>query len=444
MSGILSWIKGHLLIVVSGVLILLFLPAGFVGSRMWNTKIRAKAEDEYKKQDRELSGQQRVQYTLPAVLEGESAVEEARAPNARVTDYYASRKQTREEQVGEIVERATAFNRESHDVLVPGLFPEASSAREQVTLLGEFRRRLVGDERQAGVYELFLRRQGAGSPPDPEEISGVLNEAQQRLQDQLNAGASTSSGRATTATPEQQKAMQDELAAQRIALYAARADDLTYYVLPDAITGAAAPGFASVPTATYTANPTIEQAFGWQWDEWVLTDVLRAVAAANSDAVGAPLGVPAAPIKRVDKIAVRFKSLAPKVADDSGRSSSAGEASPTPTYTGRLEAAGTDFDVRMVRLEAIVAPSKLPRFFDALAKTNYMTVTGLQLDPVDPWTEIDAGYYFGSDSVARATIDIETVWLRSWTGPLMPPSVREALGVVLPEAAEAEPENVEP
>lgn len=443
MSGILSWIKGHLLIVVSGVLILLFLPAGFVGSRMWNGNIRDKAEKEYKKQDSELSGQQRVQYTLPAVLEGESAVEETRAPNARVTEYYASRKQAREEQVGEIVERATAFNRESHDVLVPGLFPEASSAREQVTLLGEFRRRLVGDERQAGVYELFLRRQGAGSPPDAEEIGGVLNEAQQRLQDQLNAGASTAAGRSTTATPEQQKAMQDELAAQRIALYAARADDLTYYVLPDAITGPAAPGFAPVPTATNTANPTIEQAFGWQWDEWVLTDVLRAVAAANSDAVGAPLGVPEAPIKRVDKIAVRFKSLTPKVADDSGRSTSTGDA-PPPTYTGRLESAGKDFDVRMVRLEAIVAPSKLPRFFNALAKTNYMTVTGLQLDPVDPWTEIEAGYYFGSDSVARATIDIETVWLRSWTGPLMPPSVREALGVVLPEAAEEDNENVEP
>lgn len=424
MSGLLGWIKGHLLIVISGVLILLFLPAGFFGSRIWNGAIRTDAETAYKEQERKLSGQQRVQYALPAVLEDEPAVEETRAPNARVTAFYAEQKRAREEQVGEIVERATAFNSEGHEPLIDGLFPEAASARQQTTLIREFMRRLVGDERQAGAYDLFVRRQGAGSPADPEEVTGILTEAQQRLQDQLAVGTATARG---TVTPEQQKAMQEELSAQRVALYAARADELAYYILPDAITGAPAPGDSVVPRDLPPGTPPLEQAFLHQWDYWVITDVLRAVAAANSDELGSPVGVPAAPVKRVDRVAVRQLSLA-RAGDDS-RSAAAG---PQPTsYTGRLAQAGQDFDVRMARLEAVVAPAKLPQLLNALASTNYMTVTGVQIEPIDPWAEIEQGFFFGSDHVARAVIDVETVWLRSWTAPLMPPPVREALGVTL-------------
>lgn len=433
MSGVIGWIKGHLLIVVSCVLVVLFLPAGFVGSRMWNKNIRTKAETEFKDKDRQLSGQQRVQYTLPAVLAEESAIEETRAPNARVTAHYAKLKSSREEQVSEIVGRATAFNAEGHGVLVEGLFPEAVTARDQDALTREFTRRLVGDERQAGAYELFFRRQGAGSPPDPAEVGALLSDAQQRLQDQI--APSTGATRASL-TPEQTKTMQEELAAQRVGLYAARADELAYYVLPDAITGAPTPGFAAVPTQVPVTTPPIETAFRWQWDYWALTDVLRAVSRANGDELGSPVGVPAAPIKRVDRVEVRVMNLAP--ADpNTARGSTAGVPA-SPTYTGRLGTPGDDFDVRMVRLEAVVAPAKLPRFFDALAQTNYMTVTGFQLEPLDPWAEIEAGYYYGSDHVARAVIDIETVWLRSWTAPLMPAKVREALGVKLPATEDAE------
>jgi hypothetical protein len=53
--------------------------------------------------------------------------------------------------------------------------------------------------------------------------------------------------------------------------------------------------------------------------------------------------------------------------------------------------------------------------------------------------DLERGYYYGPEHVVRATITIESVWLRNWVGPLMPASVKRSLGVPepTPPAADA-------
>ena len=58
-----------------------------------------------------------------------------------------------------------------------------------------------------------------------------------------------------------------------------------------------------------------------------------------------------------------------------------------------------------------------------------MTVTDVDLQEVDIWEELRQGYYYGTEHVVRATISVETVWLRSWVTPIMPDPVKQTLGI---------------
>ncbi|GJM19042.1 MAG: hypothetical protein DHS20C14_12550 [Phycisphaeraceae bacterium] len=434
MKGVIGWIKGHLLIVVSVVLIAIFLPAGFVGAGIWNGKIKAAAEETFKKQERDLAQQERVQYSVPAVFDGEAAIEETRAPNRRVTEFFAAEKQAREEQVTQIVERATELNRTGHELLVEGLFPEAPSERVKRDLLLEMVRRLTTDAQRLSAYDDLVRRLGAGLPPEPEEVGAILADAETKAVERRGIFQ----GSNEKLEPGEQEEIREELAGQRIGLYAGHAGDLTFYVVP----GLFEPGKAGANTgqAAYSMRPgpgaqlpSEQQAFTWQWDFWVVQDILRAVALANEGTAGRPVGVPDAPIKRVDSIEVGALVLGAS-GDDSSRRSRSGENTGPATYTGRLGEKNSEYDVRMVSMDVIAAPAKLPMLADALSRVGFMTITDVDVTRIDPWSEIEAGYYFGSEPVAHVHLEIETVWLRSWTGPVMPATVREALGVVLPKA----------
>ena len=58
-----------------------------------------------------------------------------------------------------------------------------------------------------------------------------------------------------------------------------------------------------------------------------------------------------------------------------------------------------------------------------------MTVLDADIYSIDPWDLISQGYYIGTDYPVRVEMEIETLWLRSWTKAYMPPAVREQLGI---------------
>ena len=97
------------------------------------------------------------------------------------------------------------------------------------------------------------------------------------------------------------------------------------------------------------------------------------------------------------------------------------------TPTGRTSNAL--YDVRHARLRAVVDVRRLPDFIDALSHTNFMTVLEVDATNVDEFEALKRGYFYGSGDAVEVEMLIETIWLRSWTVPLMPESVRKYLAV---------------
>ncbi|QYU66940.1 hypothetical protein J4558_18530 [Leptolyngbya sp. 15MV] len=188
---------------------------------------------------------------------------------------------------------------------------------------------------------------------------------------------------------------------------------------------------ATLPRAIPNEPPAVTTAFLWQADYWMVSDLLLAVATANSRD-GKLLSVMEAPVKRIESI-----TLEPL----GGQRSSSGEEGMPPrarSFTGRV-GGGADglYDIRHAQVTLIVSSERLPEVLDAFSRTNFITVVGVELASVDARAELDRGYFYGPDHVVRATLEIETVWLRSWMQPLMPPEVSAMLTGVEPDPSQA-------
>jgi hypothetical protein len=111
-----------------------------------------------------------------------------------------------------------------------------------------------------------------------------------------------------------------------------------------------------------------------------------------------------------------------------------------PDYTISFTGRHTNplFDVWYVRADLIVDSAHVPAVFDALALQNFMTVVNAQIESVDQFGDLKAGYFYGAP-VSRLTLDIETVWLREWTAPFMPVELKQVLSIPVPPATEAAP-----
>lgn len=443
MSNIIGWIKGNLLIVISIVLIVLLLPAGWYFSNGWNQSIKEKATSAFNTEKRNLDSKSRVTYALPAVLEGEAAITDTRAPNPEVTAFFVEQKKIREQQVKEVVERGVALNKRDHGALVDGLLPKAEDERSLRRLGLEMAEQIAGtrDEPQLSVYSRLLRRLNAGRPTDPESLAATLREHKEREQERYEA--SNPDGRMTAAQEEQ---LERGLIAKRLGEYKGRAEALTFYASPNAIYTDPNEPFSQVPAVPPPPSMITEpMVFNWNWDYWVISDVLEAVSSANTNAASGAMSVPSAPVKRVERVRVsRMPEPAAPDANPSGRfgtnpNAGANASQLAPSYTGNTGGVpDSGIDIRTVELQIVASSKDLPRFFDALAKTNYMTVIDVDLYEVDVWADLKQGYYYGPDHVVRAVLTIETVWLRSWTKDYMPDAVRTVLGVPLEQSTDVD------
>jgi hypothetical protein len=172
-------------------------------------------------------------------------------------------------------------------------------------------------------------------------------------------------------------------------------------------------------------------------------DILQALAAANKPY----RSVIDAPVKRLVSISVPEEQLpAPsdKAADAAPAEGAEPAAAPSTasvppidakapvaydfrrTFTGR--SSNALYDVRRATVTVVVATSMLPEVLDAIAKANFMTVVGLTIRPADAFAAADEGYMYGAAPVSEVRLSIESVWLREWTGKLMPPELQALKG----------------
>ena len=196
--------------------------------------------------------------------------------------------------------------------------------------------------------------------------------------------------------------------------------------------------------------PTMEQLWEGQMELWFQQDIVKAIAQTNR-VESSDSNVLNAVIKRLIKIDVQPRYVG---IDHTGLlvqrgGSGAPQAAPDQkipdnfaiSHTGR--ASNTIYDVRHAEVRFHADFQRLNEFLDELSKVNFMTVLKLDVQQVDEYEMLQAGFVYGSDDVVSVTMLIESVWLRAWTAQYMPPEVRTRLGVLLPGEAEAVEGQVE-
>lgn len=463
MKNILPWIKSHWQIVLFSAFIPLVLVGTFIGASMWNATIKGGQEARANDQLTKLKAL-KVTYSVPSLSTDGKAVEQSAEPNTVRTEYFAKLKDLTLEQGKKVVERAEAFNRASLKPLVEGVFPEPPPEQVQRKTL-ELAQRLVGDRGTTRAYQELLDDLRAGQPLATGRVGEVLKSFRDREVEKIAGGAN-----ARPLTPEETEALNKRVVEQRLAAYQGRANELSVYadlsIFPGGESlaratpgdggggepyGGSTDGPNRILTVKPPTPPTLKQAFEWQYDYWMFQEVLRVVRSANADGRGGLKPLPQATVKRI--VSVRTYSPAafgarPEVDPNSTEATAAaGPATLTTvlprdlsvSITGRKDGpANPLYDLRRATLELIVASERVPQLLDAASSTNFMSVLGLRIDAVDTWSELQQGYYYGEESVVRVTIDLETIWLRSWLEPLMPRAVRAMYGLATPEPAAGE------
>lgn len=441
---VLQGVKKHWAIPTLSVVTVAILGTTWWFSSGWNQQIKTdqeKAANDLLSQVNNL----KVTYALPTIGTG-PAVEQKSEPNAVLTQRYAERKKTLLSGGESVVKAAEAFNLAGKAPLVEGLFPEPK-AGEQLSKPLDFVTKLVGNNERGipSAYAALLADVGAGGPVNAAVLEAQLKDIEKREIEKIRGSSPT-----RELTPTEKESLQKLLVEARRNEYVRKANEVRVYGDMSAFPGAGSAGSGATPgrssgfgdaassggiLLTAPSTPlSVTQAFNYQADYWFLKDLFAIVKNANS-VNGRPLPVREAVIKRIEKIELlpwRVQTAASATPAPGGTPTdpSAAAAAVGESITGFSDSAGANiYDVRKAKLQLIVSSSKLPEFFNAVARTNFMTVTGIAMEKVDGWNELANGYYYGDENVVRVLVDIEAIWLRSWTEQYFPKAVRTALGL---------------
>ncbi len=451
MKIVLGWIKTNIIIVILVILIVVPLPVAWFFSSSMNTTLREERQEEAQRALRDINGA-KVTYALPTLTEGEAPIEDNAAPNTIKTQFFQAEREKREAVISRVKERAVEFNSKDRGVLIEGLFPEPASRAQGQLLQPRFGRMMVatGGDDYVSEYDKLFRELRIHEPVDTEVLAEQLSARRNTLVNQLAPGVSDSE--IDEATREQ---IRQQLVEQRLGTYETHARDTSYYGNPEMLP-------PSVPRSAPVTEPSLAQCFAWQFDYWIIHDVLSSLVEANDrfDTQGVGGNVIDGVVKRVDSIRFNspvtpgagpssqedeFAAGPPTGGDAAARlraqqeyfeQSRARQGQPTGmsftaggTITGRDSEESSLYDVVPVEITLIASYDKLPVLFDAISSYNFMTVLDADIHAVNPWELIESGFYAGNDYVVRVELTIETLWLRSWTKEYMPPSVREQLGI---------------
>ncbi|MBX3365295.1 MAG: hypothetical protein KF866_11090 [Phycisphaeraceae bacterium] len=445
MSGMMAWVKGHIAPVVCLGLIVISLPTAWYFSSRWSKSIVQREQKRLEGSASELTRVERMNYTLPRIAPDEQPVELRYAPNVAVARHFKSLIEARHDQVDRVTDEALRFNRRQpiarYAEYIAELTTNPRSPRLR-TLPFDVLRDMRG-ERDAGAYARLLRDQRSGVDrvglPLPERrVREVLD---RRTQD-FSAERVRQRGPQDGLSPDEQAQLRDELQRLRLDVYRRRASEVSVFADPEIFYRA-----GRIPAAAPAQPPSDVDLFEMQWNYWITSDVLAAIEIANTSGdrrVGADAGV----VKRVlayviDDIAELWTGSSVAdfgYGDEGGGMTSSRQAVPEEngiigtsrswSVTGRLTNPGNPlYDVREVRLSLVVDAERLPELLAALPRANFMTVLEMNLHEVDVWNDLRQGYFYGSAPVVRVELVLETIWIREWLAPLMPPNVRQRLGV---------------
>lgn len=314
--------------------------------------------------------------------------------------------------------------------------PKNESARD-VNLLRENALPLLIKQRDALITLMKM----SGPSKSDEALDRV-----QRAETEHLTGVLMKKQRSEVTDPKELAELNARLVDTRLALITENAAGIEVYLRPGAILWR--DKLASAKDGDSKAAPAVEfalaQLFQFQWDMWVVEDVLKAIQQVNSksDASGkrTPIGVVQAPVKCINRLLVTpIPGLVPADAaagatPDASAEAPAGEAidpktDVAPDFAASINGLRTNqlFDVRDATLVVVCETTAVPKLVNALSAQNFITVTGLSLVPADTFAAARQGYAFGSQPCSEVTLKLQSVWLRDWTTESMPKGMMAAI-----------------
>jgi len=448
---IIAWVKSNVFIVI----LVAIMIAGVVGFPMWASTFSAKNEqkqEQYRKVFQDLDRLRKVDFTPPGSTESVQIV-----PNQKLLEDYRRIVEGQKADAQRIVDLAIQRNRAGHDLIRPEEWNRELSGPWLFPKPGE----AVAEIRPRQFHELLVERSLAlleEGPLPPAALQDELERTELQFREQeLRKDIDDA------LTDQERRQLARKLGDARLRAYVEHASGVNFYMSPSDL---------GIPPFSERAIPSLGELFMWQWDYWVKSDVLRALADANASASS----MLDTPVQRVLGMQVMLPGQrlpsARRSGDDGGgsalgggqggslrrggagggdRGSSGGGdggagTMPSPSQpiakdfsasiTGRTS--NSVYDVRYVRLGLLVASKDTPKVLEALSSRNFMSVVSMNVRPRTPFDDIERGYYYGPTALLELDLVIETVWLREWMIPMMPNEMRERLGIPVESRADGE------
>ncbi len=470
MKSVIGWIKSNVVIVVS--IILMLASAGVIG---WSVMKGRAAADKASKDINQMVDKLRRYETntvpfppadVDAPPEDISNVVINQATLERLDDVYGKMDREYKKVFQPIIER----NKKGHDLLVPGVLPSTDANFLRHETRTKYRQAFIDMLESYDETQPYAPRLNAITPLNPAELEFELRRVEEGFRPSGYGNVATGGGMTET----DRKALEDQKAERAQEMLVDRARSAHIYT--DIYIQSPGFPFQVQPWSLATGLPTYKQIWDAHTELWVQQDIVRAIGLAN-DVSDADKSVIDSPVKRLISITVipgnvgtsTMGGMGVASMDKSGNAGGgmggyggygmggmdgmgmgmgmgmgggAAAEAPVASSGSADEKLGVDFhtgpsgrisnsiyDVRHARVLMVVDYQQLPKLFDAINSVNFMTVLDCKIQDVDEYQALLEGYVYGSADAVRVDMLIESIWLREWTVPWMPNSVKQELGI---------------
>ncbi|MDG1837267.1 MAG: hypothetical protein P8I91_00505 [Phycisphaerales bacterium] len=421
---IMQWIKANLVIVICAVVILGSLTVAPIIAGGMNEELADEAKSRLRKLD-DLERSSKSAFAWPGASESTQLL-----LTEPIVEAYKMAAAERTDQSEGVITIVQSSNRGGADVVMPQLFPTPQNLERDLQVLPpELHKRIM-----AG-YDRILATVHAGTAPTNEELSAELNT---KRTDFIDRQFRKTVGERLS--KEEEESLKDFLIGQRRAICRDRANEIGLYLSKETL---------SPPDYSNTQKPTLDEMFAWQWRLWVLDRVAKSIESINGSN-----SEPMAPIHSLNRLDVRglLSTQTPAAGDrsfgDGSRSGSgesgngvpgAGTRDYSKSITGRVT--NDAFDVVLVDLDMIVATDRIDEVLAGFTVPVVMSVLDVEVAQADAFAALKVGEYLGEGAVSRLVVTVETLWLRDWSGELMPNEARTKIGMAARPSAEGAPEE---
>ena len=433
-----AWAKDNLLLVTLGVASVAALAGGYFAADMLTASVMEEAQSKASRMS-ELKDLERTSVTLE--VPGQAPFSQNAIVNQKLLEEYQSRIEALRKDSVQVREFAVVRNKGNHQPIMSLRLQKGDPALEQIHL--DF------FDAVSAAYGKLLGDSRLGSVPDEGDVQAFLVRRKEQFVTSDLKKAPTEQ-----LNSQEAEALARELGNARLQAYSEAARDFAMYADAETLRVPASPFKKDVP------DVILPSLWRQQWEYWVLSDILAAFARVN----GPDASVQTAAVKRIDDLRfigpVGSGGAAPSAGGDGaapmgdgtgdGMGDGMGDGSmgggmgmgmsgspidpamPVPlnnfsaSFTGRRT--NQLYDVFATDVTFVCETARIPQVFDALAKQNFITITMASIRPEDPFEAAEEGYIYGPQHVSIVRLRLESVWLREWTGLLMPDPVRQKLG----------------